>query len=287
MVLGWLSQISSLLLDIMPELPEVETIRRQLIAHLPVNIQKVRYSTFISSILKTNMFCPKGKTLRDIHRKGKVLDFIFQDENHMLCGLGMSGGWRVDTAPITDKHTHIQWEGKNATGKIYFGYVDPRRFGTCHLLDAPSAKQRLSLLGVDIGTRAFTADYVKKVCQRSSNREIKPFLLDQKFFAGVGNYLACEICAHARIHPTRKAGTLTTQEHQQIVAATKRILRKSLKNRGLSFSGGYADTTGTKGDALNQLVVFHQSQCGLCEQTPVEKIVLKGRGTYYCPHCQK
>ncbi len=215
------------------------------------------------------------------------MDFIFDDGNHIISGLGMSGAWRYSKKPITEKHTHIQFECQNSEGVIYFAYVDPRRFGKSHFLDAEGAKKKIDALGVDIGSNQFTPEYVMDLCKRFPKKEIKPFMLEQKYFAGIGNYIASEICAHARILPTRFAGTLTKKECKGIVDGAKLVLSGSLKKRGLTFSGGYTDATGEKGDALSNLVVFHQSICGLCEKTRVIKIEMKGRGTYYCPKCQK
>ncbi|MBN2526790.1 MAG: Fpg/Nei family DNA glycosylase [Deltaproteobacteria bacterium] len=271
----------------MPELPEVETIRQQLLPCLPAKIKQTRYSRVVGSILKTKMFSPTGKTIATISRKGKLLDFIFADGTHMISGLGMSGGWRYSFLPITAKHTHIQFTCENANGQIYLAYVDPRRFGNCHLLDGQNAERQLARLGVDVSTKEFNVDYVAALCNRFPNREIKPFLLDQACFAGVGNYMACEVLAHSRIHPERMSHTLCAKEYRQLVRAMQLVVGGSLKKRGLTFSGGYTDAKGEKGAALNNLVVFHQKICGLCQTTEVTRILQKGRTTWYCPHCQK
>ena len=272
---------------IIPELPEVETIRRQLLPHLPALVVDMNVSPVVSSILKTEMFSPVGKTLIDINRVGKVMDFIFDDGNHIISGLGMSGAWRFDKQYITEKHTHIQFECQNSEGQIFIAYVDPRRFGKCHFLDEVEAMKKLDALGVDISSDQFTSEYVLTLCKRFPNKEIKPFMLEQKYFAGIGNYIASEVCAHASILPTRLAGSLTNKECKGIVSGVKLVLSGSLEKRGLTFSGGHTDATGKKGDALDNLVVFHQSVCGICEKTKVIKIEMKGRGTFYCPACQK
>ena len=254
--------------------------------HLPAKIIKTHYSKVAQSILKTRMFSPTGKTIQTIFRKGKLLDFVFADNTHMISGLGMSGGWRFATSPITEKHTHIQFSCENRLGRIYFAYVDPRRFGNCHFVDAAAAEQILNRLGSDISSPDFTPAHVGRLCKKYPNREIKPFLLDQSHFAGIGNYIACEVLAHGHIHPGRLAGSLSGAEHRRLVHAVRLVLSGSLKKNGLTFSGGYTDATGKKGEALSSLVVFHQNTCGLCKKTAVEKIVLKGRTTYFCPNCQ-
>ncbi len=270
----------------MPELPEVETIRRQLLPELPLQITACRYSDKISGILKTRMFSPRNKTIQQISRKGKLLDFILSDGTHIISGLGMSGGWRISSTFIREKHTHIQFTCRNPGGRIYLAYVDPRRFGKCHFIDEAGASDILNRLGADVSSPAFTSAYVAAVCQKHSTREIKPLLLDQSCFAGVGNYIACEVLAHARIHPTRFAGSLNSHEHRKMVSAMKLVLLGSLRKRGLTFSGGYSDAYGNDGNALNNLVVFHQRVCGLCEQTEVVRMTIQGRGTYFCPRCQ-
>ena len=119
------------------------------------------------------------------------------------------------------------------------------------------------------------------------NRQLKPFLLDQKYFAGSGNYIACEICAQAGIRPTRKCAKITKAEALKIKKATDSVINSSIENKGQSFSGGYRDATGEVDQGVQNLVVFYQKICGLCKKTEVKKIELKGRGTYFCPSCQR
>jgi formamidopyrimidine-DNA glycosylase len=102
----------------------------------------------------------------------------------------------------------------------------------------------------------------------------------------VGNYLACEICAHAGIHPLRLCKDLNENDFKKILSGIKLSLSKSLKNGGATFHGGYQDAHGDKGEGLKTLVVFYQKVCGLCKKMKVEKIYLDGRGTYFCPVCQ-
>jgi formamidopyrimidine-DNA glycosylase len=273
----------------MPELPEVETIRRQLSTHLPLEIENVSYSKVSESILKKKDrgFDPKGKTITEIKRKGKLMDFVLSGEHHILSHLGMSGSWRVWQKREDVPHSHIILEGKNSKGPLVFAYVDPRRFGNMYFVDQGKAQFHLQKLGVDIGSADFTPEYIHQACQRYPERQIKAFLLDQAFFAGCGNYIACEICARAGIRPTRKCQKITRDDAAKIKAATISVLEGQIESNGLTFQGGYTDTSGEKGEGLSQLVVFHQVTCGLCKKGKVKKIVLAQRGTYYCPRCQK
>ena len=274
----------------MPELPEVETIRAQLEKKTPLTILKVEYSPVHNSILKekSKHFDPVGVTISHMKRKGKLLIFVCDDDKYFLSHLGMSGSWRISSSKIKEKHTHIQFEtiGKNKK-KIYLAYVDPRRFGHLYYYWEPEAQSFMGELGVDIGSEEFTGDYVYQTLKKFPLKVLKPFLLDQKYFAGCGNYIASEICARAGIRPTRRCGKVTRKDAEKIADVTKIVLDQSLASNGMTFSGGYSDTSGDIGEGVKNLVVFYQDLCGLCGKTPVKKIVLQTRGTYYCPKCQK
>ena len=272
----------------MPELPEVETIRRQIGAKLPAKIGSVAMSEHIGSILKKSEFSPKGKRLENISRHGKVLIFNFENELDMHSGLGMSGSWRISPTKVTEKHTHYQMKCEGKNGKRFFlAYVDPRRFGTLHLLKKRSSNEKLARLGIDISSKNFNCKYLATLIEKKANKILKPFLLDQNYFAGVGNYIASEICARAKILPTRKMKTLSTDDQKNIIKATHSILKETLKNNGTTFSGGYTDANGEKGEGVKNLVVFYQKHCGMCKKTKVIKTIMAGRGTYHCPTCQK
>lgn len=276
----------------MPELPEVETVRTQIHHQLPLVIEDEYRSKEIHSLLRKakspEAFSPVGKILTSARRHGKVLILDFEQAGTLLVGLGMSGGWRLSHQLIQEKHTHLQWKARNQKGAtIYLGYVDPRRFGSLAFLTKQEAETRLAKIGVDVSSPEFNLNYLNQVIKRHPERQIKPFLLEQKYFAGVGNYIACEMCAHAGIRPTRRLKTLTQNERALLIASTPKVLQGSTEAGGMTFSGGYKDTSGSDGGGLAHLVVFYQKVCQLCRQTPVKKIVLAARGTYYCPNCQR
>lgn len=237
----------------------------------------------VDSILKTRSIDPVGRTITRTFRHGKMLIFELDSGDRLISHLGMSGSWRISDSPLTEKHNHIQLIGR----ETIFSYVDPRRFGTMYFLKRTEADDYVKKVGVDISSPDFTAEYIYQVLKRYPDRKIKPFLLDQKFFAGVGNYIACEICAHAGIRPSRRAGKISKAEAAKIKAATDLVIEGQLKHQGNTFSGGYKDAFGNDGGGLSNLVVFYQKTCGLCQDTPVKKVILAQRGTYYCPKCQK
>lgn len=272
----------------MPELPEVETIRSQLVRSTPFKILKVEMSSVVGSILKekSREFSPEGKTILTIGRKGKLLDFVLEDDHHILSHLGMSGSWRISDSKVKEKHTHLQFIGEMNGKEKFLAYIDPRRFGNMYFFKKESTDIYLTGLGVDVSTKNFSDQYLQEVFKRFPQKQLKPFLLEQKYFSGIGNYMASEICALAGVRPQRKLSRVTKDEVSKLVKATKRVIKGQIKYQGLSFSGGYKDAFGSDGGGLQNLVVFHQENCGLCRHK-VKKVVMATRGTYYCPQCQK
>lgn len=266
-----------------PELPEVETIRRQLSHYLPFKIDQLFFTPELKkNILHTDLdLC--GKTLLQIRRQGKMLDFVFDDGSHLLSHLGMTGTWLIGSEIKKTKHTHLILTGVSTT----LAYDDPRRFGHMYYYSSKEAQEKLSELGLDLSDPDFNLEYLKKMIKRYPERALKVTLLDQKLFAGSGNYIANEICARARIRPTRKCKNIKDKEFPLILMAISDVLTPALESGGTTFQGGYRDSTGEKGKGVQHLVVFYQKICQLCKSTPVKKIILAQRGTYYCPKCQK
>lgn len=274
----------------MPELPEVETIKNQLKTILPFQIKKVMKSPHLPTLLQTNWPSLTKATLISIDRYGKGLIFHFELKNrstqsmYLFSQLGMSGGWRIGKEAPQEKHTHLTLVGDT----YYLSYVDPRRFGRLSFWTKKELDSYINQkLGVDVSTSQLTINYILTTLHRYPKRTLKNLLLDQSLFAGVGNYLANEICAHAKILPTRLGGEIKKYEGVSLLKAFKRSLTNSIKSKGTTFQGGYRDASGQKGKGVDHLVVFYQKICQLCHTTPITKIYLDGRGTYYCSHCQQ
>ena len=267
----------------MPELPEVETIRLQLSEYLPMKIlTQTSTPQLKQNILHTSLDL-QNKTLLTIKRKGKMLDFIFDDGSHLLSHLGMTGTWLIGEKIKTTKHTHLTLQGEKHT----LAYDDPRRFGHMYFYSKEEAELKLAELGLDLADPDFNLEYLTTSIKRYPERALKVTLLDQKLFAGSGNYIANEICARAGIRPTRKCRMVKKDEFSKILNAIKEVLAPALASGGTTFQGGYRDASGEKGKGVEHLVVFYQKICQLCLKTPVKKILLAQRGTYYCPLCQK
>ena len=272
----------------MPELPEVETIKNQLNEKIEnATILEVTYSDVIGSIIKKEFPSLVGKVITRFERYSKVLLIHLNNTHVIQSGLGMSGSWRLWEKIENVMHTHMTIKCEVGKKVIYLAYVDPRRFGKMHFFTIDEWKQKKESMGVDVSSNKFTIDYLEYCLKKYPERQLKPYLLDQKYFGGVGNYIACEICARAGIKPQRRCKNIRKYEYQKILDATKSVLDGQIKRNGLTFSGGYSDTTGSKGEGLSDLVVFHQKTCGMCGEDLIKKIVLAQRGTYYCSNCQK
>jgi formamidopyrimidine-DNA glycosylase len=268
----------------MPELPEVETIRSQLSNYLPFEISKTIYSEKITNIIKQKDFNLTKDEIINIERIGKFLIFYFKKPDHYLIShLGMSGSWQISEQYPVQNHAHLILQGSN----YYISYVDPRRFGHLYFLNAKNFSKKLNTFPIDITHIDFTVEYIYKVFQSHPQTILKPFLLDQKYFSGIGNYIASEVCARAGFRPDRKIDSLKKDASVKIWNAISDVINGAIQTSGTTFSGGYRDAFGKKGDGLSNLVVFYQETCQLCKKTKVVKTVLAGRGTYHCPTCQK
>lgn len=276
----------------MPELPEVECFKIDLNKTIPLKINSLEYTNKHSSL----NFNPKRikhlrqKTITQISRHGKKLFFHFDVETPYLLysHLGMSGSWRIAREKIIEKHCHFQIQGFTQKSKeIYLGYVDPRRFGRLEILTQEEFDQLYGKAAPDLASADFNLDWLKRALEHYSNRALKPHLLDQNFFPGCGNYMANEICARAKILPTRKCRDISVKEYKKILSSIQIVLDQSLNSGGVSFHGGYTDSKGEKGKGVQNLVVFHQPLCLMCKKAQVQKIIQAQRGTFFCPRCQK
>ncbi len=272
----------------MPELPEVETIKSQLSSFLPLEVRKISFSNKTTKLIKKRDFVPKsGDVIAEFSRKGKILIFKFQNPNQFIIShLGMSGSWRISDSQLDSvqgKHAHVIFE----TEKKFLSYIDPRRFGYIYFLNKKNFLKIMNTWPMDISEQGFDHHHIKTIFNNSPHKILKPFLLDQKKFSGIGNYIASEICARAKILPTRIVNTLSNKDCINIKLAIEHILFEAQGSSGTTFGGGYRDAFGEKGEGVKHLVVFHQKICQMCKKTNIVKTILGGRGTFHCPRCQK
>jgi formamidopyrimidine-DNA glycosylase len=287
----------------MPELPEVETVRLQL-KHKVLKKVINQVEVFHQKTVEHNRSIGKklsGKQIADIDRVGKLMIFSFVNEDNLflLAHLKMtgqffyvdkkgavSGGGHSLTAADTNvpnKHTRVAFHFTDDSS-LFFN--DMRLFGYTKLADAKMVAEARKGFGPEPIDEAFDVEwFVTQVRKRKT--PIKAALLDQSFIAGLGNIYVDEALWRAQVKPMRLATTLTKKEAAAIAAASGDVMRESIAVGGTTFQH-FKDTGGENGNFTDYLKVFGKqgelcSRCGAI----IKKTRCAGRGTHYCPKCQK
>jgi len=277
-----------------PELPEVETVKRSLEDKLkgkvivamqflvPLIIKKPSAQEFMDALL--------GNAFLEIKRRGKYLLFSLDSGRILIVHLRMTGQL-IFCPPKTPYEKHlclIFTLLDRKTGQIsHLRYLDIRRFGCFYLLNPGEAPLvGLAKLGTEPLGEGFTLDYLKRVLLKRKGK-IKALLLDQEIIAGIGNIYADEILFRAGIVPVKPGIDLTEEELNKLYQAIPQVLEESIKKRGTTISD-YLDGEGQKGMFQNYLQVYSRAgeSCVVCGQI-IEKTKIGSRSSYYCPHCQK
>ncbi|AGM26581.1 formamidopyrimidine-DNA glycosylase [Spiroplasma syrphidicola EA-1] len=274
----------------MPELPEVETVRKILLKNL-----KGRTITdcliFWNKIIKTDnpeAFREKviGQTINDVERMGKHL-LIILDDYVLISHLRMEGKYYFNQKDNDGEWKHIMVVFE-LDGEMQLRYHDTRKFGTMHLYDKVNylTNPPLNKLGLEPFDQNITVAYLKKHWA-NKNQPIKTTLLEQNVIVGIGNIYANEILFASKLHPGEKTKNLDDQDYQNIIDNTRAVLAQAIAAGGTTIST-YHPEPGIDGKFVNELQVHGQAKkaCPLCATT-ILKIFINGRGTYYCPHCQK
>ncbi len=272
----------------MPELPEVETVRRtlqQLIVGKRIERVTVRLARIIQ-YPEPEPFCHAliGQTFREVGRRGKFLRFLLDDVS-LVSHLRMEGRYGVyDSSEAVETHTHVIFHFDDNTE---LRYKDVRQFGTMHLFPLGSEFERPPLLklGQEPLDPGFTLALFSKIMKKRSTK-IKPLLLNQAYIVGIGNIYVDESLFQARIHPERIANSLTNVELKRLYRSIIDILTQAVEAGGSSIKS-YVNGQGEMGMFQQQLLIYGRKQepCSRCGG-PIEKTVVAGRGTHYCPHCQ-
>jgi len=275
-----------------PELPEVETIVRQLRDHLvgqQINKVKIlRPSQWKQNSPKTVEKTLKNKIIKSINRRAKYIYIDFDDESQLVIHLRMSGKliWS-DFDPKIDKYSRTI---------LYFSsgsslqFNDTRALGTLALLtpdikDTWQAKLGLEPLGEDLDFEKLTG-LIKK-----SKLDMKSFLLDQTKIAGVGNIYASEILFRSGIHPERKAFSLSKKEIEKLRVTIPLVLQLAVDKMGTSLGDGasnFRSLYNIEGEFQKMIMVYDREgeRCLKCS-TPIIRIKQKGRSSYFCGGCQR
>ncbi len=271
----------------MPELPEVETIRRQLAPHLE---GRTIESLEILDPRWTRPGLPgpiaaelAGARVQHVGRAGKYLIWQLSGDRHLLLHMRMTGMLLFDPE-FEPPHTRVRFALDRGHRMIY---VDPRRFGTGHLIHGSAARDEYlkMRLGPEPLTDEFTAPRLRAAA-RGRTAPIKAFLLDQRRVAGVGNIYADEALHRAGIHPLRPAGRLNAAQWRALRDAIEDALSAGIEAKGASIDD-FRHVDGASGSFQDRFLVHRREgePCLTCGR-PIVKLVVGGRGTYVCETCQ-
>ncbi len=268
----------------MPELPEVQTVLDTLESRIK-DCKIIDIKILYKPIVETEEKIFKEKLInqhfRAFKRRGKYLLFEMDDIT-LVSHLRMEGKYFIldDDVPL-NKHDHVIFYLDN--GK-QLRYNDVRKFGRMELIEKDEDYHDFKNLGVEPFGKHFTVDYCRSYLE-NCKLPIKQVLLDQSFIAGIGNIYADEICYAIRINPKTLACKLDDDDYRNLIAETKKILRQAIKAGGTTIRS-YTSSLGVSGRFQQSLKVHTMSLCPSCEGN-IRKITVGGRGTYYCPNCQK
>ncbi|MBI5466471.1 MAG: bifunctional DNA-formamidopyrimidine glycosylase/DNA-(apurinic or apyrimidinic site) lyase [Candidatus Kerfeldbacteria bacterium] len=286
----------------MPELPEVQTIVDDL--HkvlkkkriLSIRVTKPRLLHNPLTFLRQHLV---GATIRSVRRRAKLLLFDLSSGYTLIIHLKMTGQliWRshlgklsggghpiVGVASVPNRYTHITIDLSGGS-RLYFN--DVRQFGYFKLLPTSALVQHFSSYGPEPLSVDFSLSGLRAELQRRRRSTIKAALLNQQVVAGIGNIYADESLFVAGLSPSRRVGRLTQVQAAKLYRAIRQVLKRAVHSRGTSFSN-YVDGLGRTGTYWPRRLVYGRagSPCRRCGRT-IKRTVVAGRGTNFCPHCQK
>ena len=271
----------------MPELPEVETVRRQLEPAL-------RDATITEIEIRDPRWCAPldpgelgeiivGRRVHALRRRGKYLDWVLDEEIHLLMHLRMTGTLLLDP-PTDTPYTRVEI---TLDGGRRLRFVDPRRFGTGWLVAGDEALEQYfaARLGIEPFDDAFTPALLRALA-RGRRGPIKAFLLDQRMIAGIGNIYADEALFRSGVHPLRAAGALKPAQYVRLHDAIRDVLAAGIDAHGASIDD-FRDLDGARGSFQDRFLVHLRADepCAVCGTT-IRKLYVGGRGTYVCVRCQ-
>lgn len=285
----------------MPELPEVETIRRG----LTDCVVKERGGKLLRvKVLEQKSFIGEpsrvvGAEVLRMRRRGKALIFDLENQVSLICHLRMTGQmiWVSDSdrfagghpndnfiSELPNKQTRVVLEFEK--GKLFFN--DQRKFGFIKVVGTSEVEQDGFIRKLAKEPWEMTGRELYEKLQRHKGAPIKSAILDQTIICGLGNIYADEALYYARVNPRRKAGSLTLSEVEKLVEGARVVMERSLEAGGSTIRN-YVKSDGTKGDYLELFAEVFNRQGRSCRRcgAKIEKVRVGGRGTHFCPQCQK
>lgn len=274
----------------MPELPEVETVRRALaetirgrtIATMWTSGQRLRDAISRGAARRL-----AGRRIAEVRRIGKYLLIDCDGDVTVLSHLGMTGRWLFfakPPAPASMTHVHVRWTFADGSAAWF---QDPRRFGVFRVLDSARVGDdpSLAVLGPDPVTGTLDP-LALRAAARGGRTPVKAFLLDQSRIAGIGNIYASEILHRAGVDPRRLSGSVTAPQWARIVDETRAVLGEAIDRMGTTFSM-YRTVWGEDGQYGEKLRVYGRDgePCLACGRA-IKRLVQSGRSTYWCTRCQ-
>lgn len=277
----------------MPELPEVETVKRSLENKIRgKTVQSMEF--LVPGIIKRpspEEFCSafQGETFQGMGRRGKYLLFYLNSGKILVVHLRMTGQL-IYCPPDHPQEKHLclvfVLEDKQTGDISHLRYLDIRRFGCFYLLGPGESLPGVAKLGPEPLGEEFTLEYLKKALGNKKGK-VKALLLDQELIAGIGNIYADEVLFRAGIFPEKPGLSLTEEEFTRLYQVIPEVLEESINKRGTTISD-YLDSEGKKGDFQNYLQIYGRpgEACTKCGNL-IQKTRVGGRSTCFCPHCQK
>jgi len=298
----------------MPELPEVQTIVNELARKIKgkkikaVEVDAARSAQPSPNVLRTKL---KGKTIKAVKRRGKMIDIDLGGNDNILIHLKMTGqlvfvakgGQKVSGGParnasrsdsgrhpignvgvLPNKFSHVIIHFTDGS-TLYFN--DIRKFGWVKYADNLERELARQKFGVEPFDKQYTLENLRAIIRRSPKKKIKQLLMDQQKIAGIGNIYADESLFAARLRPTRPAGRLKDKEIAELFRVIPKILKFAIGKGGTS-ADNYVRTDGSQGGMMPYLKVYGREgeKCRRCGGI-IKKIRMGGRGTHFCPACQK
>lgn len=274
----------------MPELPEVETVRQSLLdeglAGRTIAGAAVRHPDAVRHP-GVDEFCARlrGATITDVTRRGKYLQVALSTGDSLIAHLRMTGRlWLSDPAAEELTHTHLVFSLDDGR---QLRFRDVRRFGGFHLVSPGGEGMPQGLRGLGSEPADMTGRDLIAHCKKHPELPIKALLLDQRVIAGLGNIYVDEALHRAGVHPGTRCASLTSVKTRRIMDAVHEVLNEALSSRGTTFLD-FRDGTGEPGAFQAFLRVYRRdgSACRTCG-TEIEKTRIAGRGTHFCPNCQR